>query len=92
MQSTAASKPMPGVGGDVRFFVIMAIVMSLFVLAGFSVNLATGRSSFDVPWPYHLHAVIAMAWLGLYVAQHATIAAATPRCMPDMRPSTVTRW
>ena len=32
-----------------------------------------GRSSFDVPWPYHVHAVIFMSWIGLYLAQYVTI-------------------
>lgn len=56
-----------------RFFTIMAILMSLVIVAGFSLNLAMGRSSFAVPWPYHLHGVIFMGWIGLYLAQHVSI-------------------
>ncbi|WP_417320429.1 hypothetical protein [Erythrobacter aureus] len=60
------------VHGDTRFFTIMAFVMSFIIVAGFSVNLAMGRSSFDVPAAYHVHAVVFMGWIGLYLAQHVT--------------------
>jgi len=59
---------------DTRFFLIMALVMTLVIVAGFSMNLAMGRSSFAAPWPLHVHGVIFMTWLGLYVAQGLTIA------------------
>lgn len=52
----------------------MAVIMSLVIVAGFSVQLAMGRSSFAVPWPYHAHGVIFMSWIGLYLTQHLTIA------------------
>ena len=60
------------VHGDTRFFTIMAFVMSFIIVAGFSVNLAMGRSSFDVPAAYHVHALVFMGWIGLYLAQHVT--------------------
>ncbi len=50
----------------------MAFVMASVIVAGFSLNLATGRSSFAVPLPYHVHAVIFMGWVALYLAQHVT--------------------
>lgn len=62
-----------------RFFTIMAIVMCTAIVAGFSIHLAFGRSSFDAPWPYHLHGVIFMAWIGLYLAQHLLISAGKPQ-------------
>ncbi|MEP3052191.1 MAG: hypothetical protein ABJP48_05540 [Erythrobacter sp.] len=58
---------------NTRFFVIMSVIMSIVIVAGFTLNLFMGRSSFDAPWPYHVHGVIFMAWLGLYLAQHITI-------------------
>lgn len=58
-----------------RFFTVMAFVMALVIIAGFSLNLAAGRSSFAMPWQYHFHGVIFMGWIGLYLAQHVTIAA-----------------
>ncbi len=60
---------------DARFFLIMAVAMSLSIVAGFSVQLGFGRSSFAVPWPYHLHGVLFFGWVALYLAQHITIAA-----------------
>lgn len=67
-----ASKRTPVKG--TRFFLIMALVMALVIIAGFSLNLAMGRSSFAAPWPYHVHGMIFMGWLGLYLAQNVTIA------------------
>ena len=61
--------------GNTRFFTIMAIIMSLVIVAGFSMQLAMGRSSFAVPWPYHVHGIIFMSWIGLYLAQHVTASA-----------------
>ena len=57
-----------------RFFLIMALVMSGITVAGFVVNLAMGRSSFAVPAAYHVHGVVFMGWIALYLAQAVTIA------------------
>ena len=61
--------------GTTRFFTIMAFVMSFIIVAGFSLNVAMGRSSFAVPLAYHVHAVVFMAWIGIYLAQHVTASA-----------------
>ncbi len=58
--------------GNTRFFIVMAFAMASVIVAGFSLNLATGRSSFAVPLPYHVHAVIFMGWVALFLAQHVT--------------------
>jgi hypothetical protein len=58
---------------DTRFFMIMMLAMALVIVAGFSVNLAMGRSSFAAPWPFHVHGLIFMGWLGLAVMQVLTI-------------------
>ena len=73
MATLAGTKPR--VAGDTRFFTIMAWIMSLVIVAGFSLNLAMGRSSFAVPAAYHVHGLIFMGWIGLYLAQHMTISA-----------------
>jgi hypothetical protein len=70
--ATLASRSAPV--ESTRFFTIMAFVMALVILAGFSANLLLGRSSFGVPWQYHVHGVIFMGWIGLYLAQHLSIA------------------
>ena len=72
MATIADTPQLAATRGNTRFFTIMAFVMSVIIIAGFVVNLAFARSSFDVPVTYHLHAVIAMSWLGLYCAQHVT--------------------
>lgn len=72
MATAAAPRRTPVQG--TRFFLIMALVMALVIIAGFSLNLAMGRSSFAAPWPFHVHGVIFMSWLGLYLAQNVTIA------------------
>lgn len=57
-----------------RFFLIMAIAIATIIVAGFATNLALGRSTFAVPWPYHLHAAVFFGWVALYVTQHVLIA------------------
>lgn len=57
-----------------RFFTVMAFVMAGVIVAGFSFNLAMGRSSFSAPLPFHVHGLIFMGWLALYLAQAVTIA------------------
>ena len=41
-----------------HFFFKLACAIALVMVAGFTVHLAMGRSTFAVPWPYHLHAVV----------------------------------
>lgn len=59
---------------DRRFYMILALAMAAVVVAGFSLNLAAGRSSFAVPAIYHAHAAVFMGWLALWCAQAVTIA------------------
>ena len=61
-------------GSESSFFLTMAIIMVAVVTAGFTVNLAMGRSTFAVPWPYHVHALVFFGWAALYLAQSFTIA------------------
>lgn len=51
------------------FFAKMAIAMALIVVAGFSMQLAAGRSSFGAPLRVHVHAVLFMGWVAIFVAQ-----------------------
>lgn len=59
--------------GEERFFFTMACAMSAVIIAGFSLNLAMGRSSFSLPWFYHFHAGVMLGWIGLYLTQNALI-------------------
>ncbi|NVD44966.1 hypothetical protein [Qipengyuania atrilutea] len=70
--ATLAPQRTRSVAGGTRFFTIMAFVMSAIIVAGFSVNLAFGRSTFAVPVSYHVHAVVFMGWIALFLAQHVT--------------------
>jgi hypothetical protein len=59
---------------DTGFFLIMAIVMALTIAVGFSFHYAMGRSSFAAPALIHLHAVVFMGWVVIYLAQNILIA------------------
>ncbi|MFB0612582.1 hypothetical protein [Aurantiacibacter poecillastricola] len=71
MASVSFSAPMER--GELRFFLVMACAMAATIVGGFSLDLATGRSTFAVPIIVHLHAVIFMGWVGLYLAQNALV-------------------
>jgi hypothetical protein len=64
----------PRVTADHRFFLITSIVMALTVVAGFSTQLAMGRSTFGAPPLVHVHAVVFMGWVAFYVLQNALVA------------------
>lgn len=51
------------------FAVKLAIAMALTVVAGFSVQLVMGRSSFGSPLRVHVHAVLFMGWVAIFVTQ-----------------------
>lgn len=59
--------------GEAGFFFTMACVMSATIVAGFAFNVIVGRSSFTAPLVVHLHAVVMMGWVGLYLAQNTLI-------------------
>ena len=48
-----------------------ALAMALVIIAGFSTQLAMGRSSFASPPLVHAHAIVFMGWMTIYVAQTA---------------------
>ena len=56
-----------------RFFLILSSIISLGIVAGFVIQLAAGRSTFNVPLPYHLHGVVFFAWVALFMAQNVLI-------------------
>lgn len=70
----AGARPRTPEQAERRFFLIMALAMAFVIVAGFSLNLAMGRSTFAAPWTYHVHGVVFMGWLALFVAQAITIA------------------
>lgn len=60
---------------DLRFFRTCITVMAVILVSGFIVQLATGRSSFSSPIVVHIHAVVFMGWVVIFVTQ-AWLAAA----------------
>ena len=60
--------------GEERFFFWMACAMGAVILAGFSLHLLAGRSTFAVPLVYHLHAVVFFGWVALLVIQARLVA------------------
>lgn len=62
------SAPRATVAGD-RYFFAMAAIMALLVVAGFSTQLALGRSTFAAPPHVHVHAVLFMGWTAIFVLQ-----------------------
>ncbi len=67
----AIADGLPASGGrDDRFFMGGALAMTAVIVAGFSLQLAMGRSSFSSPLLVHAHAVVFMGWLAIYVSQN----------------------
>ncbi|QUD89280.1 hypothetical protein [Phenylobacterium montanum] len=73
---TAIAEPLPSFSGrdDRGFFVRGAIIMAVTVAAGFTFNLAAGRSSFGAPLLIHAHAITFMGWVTIYLTQNILVA------------------
>jgi uncharacterized membrane protein len=59
--------------GDERFFLKCAIVMALIIVTGFSFQLWMGRSTFASPIRVHVHAVLFMGWMTIFLLQNVLV-------------------
>jgi hypothetical protein len=74
MATLAQSPHAPVAARDDGFFLRAAIAMTVVIVAGFSTQLAMGRSSFSSPWLVHAHAIVFMGWVTLYLLQNIFVA------------------
>ena len=68
--ATLAERPRAQVANDDRFFLRAAFAMAFVIAAGFSLQLAMGRSTFASPPLVHAHAIVFMGWVTIYVLQN----------------------
>ena len=72
--ATVAGDPIVPSVGDERFFLRSAIIMAFIIAAGFSLQLAMGRSTFASPVRVHAHALLFMGWVAIYLTQNVLVA------------------
>jgi hypothetical protein len=71
---TFIDRPLARPAGDERFFLGVAIAMTIVIVAGFSTQLTMGRSTFYSPPLVHAHAIIFMGWVTIYLFQNILVA------------------
>lgn len=58
---------------EARFFFTMGCLMAATIVAGFSFNFIAGRSSLASPLLFHVHGLVMVGWMAIYLAQNALI-------------------
>jgi hypothetical protein len=72
--ATLAQQPVAPAAGDERFFLRGAVVMTITIIAGFSLQYLMGRSTFGAPLRVHIHAFLFMGWVAIYLLQNIFVA------------------
>lgn len=72
--ATLSKPPLASSLGDEHFFLRSAVIMAAIIVAGFSMQLAMGRSTFASPVRVHVHAVLFMGWVAIYLTQNLLVA------------------
>ena len=72
--ATLATQVAPArASAEERFFMTSAIAMAVVIIAGFSFNAIMGRSTIHSPVSVHVHGLLFMGFLALYVTQNALV-------------------
>src|SRR4051812_49941433 len=75
MMATLATQVAPRrASAEERFFMTSAVAMAIVIVAGFSFNAIMGRSTIFSPISVHVHGLLFMGFLGLYVTQNFLVA------------------
>lgn len=61
-------------GDDARFFMKLGLAIGLTIFAAFTMHMALGRSTFAQPLVYHLHGIVFMGWVVIFMTQHVLAA------------------
>lgn len=72
--ATVVDRSLEANAGNDRFFVGAAFAMTLVIVAGFTNQLAMGRSTFYSPPLVHAHAIMFMGWVAIYLLQNIFVA------------------
>ena len=59
----------PRLADNDRFYFGLALAMASVLVAGFGLNFVMGRSTFAVPMVWHVHAVVFVSWVAIFLAQ-----------------------
>lgn len=57
-------------GDDARFFLKLAVAITITIFGAFTMHMALGRSTFTQPAVYHAHGLVFMGWVVIYLTQH----------------------